>query len=163
TRVPAGLSAASAVGIWARTVPSPMSTVTRLVAPRKAVAMTVPTSGPSTVLSTATRETVSGRTSAIVGPSGESAWTRRGRTLRPELGVQGGERLVERQDGGPDRHRPGEGHPLLRAARHLVRVAVGKGRQPHQLQHLVGPPGPVRAADPAQAQPEGDVLACRHM
>ena len=47
-RVPAGYAPASDVGSWAIAVrPPPRSTVIRLTAPRNAVAMTVPTSGPS--------------------------------------------------------------------------------------------------------------------
>src|ERR1700694_5156460 len=48
TRVPVGCADASAVGSWARTVMSPRSIVTRLVAPRNDTAITVPISGPGT-------------------------------------------------------------------------------------------------------------------
>ena len=46
TRLPAASADASEVGSWARTLVSPRSTVTRLVAPRNVMAMTVPVSGP---------------------------------------------------------------------------------------------------------------------
>src|SRR4029077_8092581 len=46
TRVPALRAPASEVGICASTLMSPRSTVTRLVAPRNAVDMTLPTNGP---------------------------------------------------------------------------------------------------------------------
>src|SRR6202022_3425547 len=71
TRVPAGSADASAVGSWASTVISPRSTVTRLVAPRNAVAMIVPTSGPAASPLLA-RVTASGRTRATAGPSAAS-------------------------------------------------------------------------------------------
>ena len=46
TRLPAASADASEVGSWAMTLVSPRSTVTRLVAPRNVMAMTVPVSGP---------------------------------------------------------------------------------------------------------------------
>jgi hypothetical protein len=46
TWLPALSSVASEVGSWAMIVVSPRFTVTRLVAPRKVMAMTVPASGP---------------------------------------------------------------------------------------------------------------------
>ena len=49
-------------------VMSPRSTVTRLVAPRNVVAMTVPTSGPDSLGVSETIVTASGLTSAVTGP-----------------------------------------------------------------------------------------------
>src|SRR6266704_224856 len=45
TRLPADSADASEVGSWAMTLVSPRSTVTRLVAPRNVMAITVPVSG----------------------------------------------------------------------------------------------------------------------
>ena len=70
TRRPAASSVASEVGSWAMIVVSPRSTVTRLVAPRKVIAMTVPASGPESADSSRARLTASGRTSAVTGPAG---------------------------------------------------------------------------------------------
>src|SRR5438105_8261287 len=76
TRVPAGWAAASEVASWARTVTSPRSTVTRLVAPRKAVAITVPFRGPGVLSPSPASVTASGRTSATAGPLVASVCTR---------------------------------------------------------------------------------------
>src|SRR5437764_14384562 len=75
-RVPAGWAAASDVANWVRTVTSPRSTVTRLVAPRNTVAMTVPTNGPEAPFASPSTLTGSGRINAIAGPCGTSVLTR---------------------------------------------------------------------------------------
>ena len=75
TRLPAVRVVASDVGSWARTLVSPRSTVTRLVAPRKVTAMTVPVSGPDSAAASDARLTASGRTSATTWPSGTSRST----------------------------------------------------------------------------------------
>src|SRR6266699_7173583 len=80
TWVPAGYAAAWAVGSWARTVISPRSTETRLVAPRNATVITVPVSGPGTDPSSAPSDTASGRTRATAGPFAAFGWTRGSRT-----------------------------------------------------------------------------------
>src|SRR6267143_1217790 len=82
TWVPAGYAAAWAVGSWARTVISPRSTETRLVAPRNATVITVPVSGPGTDPSSAPSDTASGRTRATAGPFAAFGWTRGSRTPR---------------------------------------------------------------------------------
>jgi len=69
-RAPPGCTEASDVGSWTRTVTSPRSTVTRLVAPRNAVAITVPTIGPPAAAPSGVIDMGSGRTRAIAGPSG---------------------------------------------------------------------------------------------
>jgi hypothetical protein len=69
TRLPAGSFDASEVGSWARIVVSPRSTVTRLVAPKNVVAITVPTSGPGSPELSEDSVTASGRTRAVTGPS----------------------------------------------------------------------------------------------
>src|SRR5882762_459833 len=75
TRVPAGCAEAWAVGSWATMTMSPRSTLTRLVAPRNATAITVPISGPGTESLSEASETASGRTSAMAGPVGASCCT----------------------------------------------------------------------------------------
>src|SRR5579875_351956 len=82
TRLPAGSADASAVGTWAITVVSPRSTVILLTAPRKVVAITVPSSGPPPAPSGESPGTpslpapleatltASGRTRATTGPAG---------------------------------------------------------------------------------------------
>ncbi len=52
---------------------SPRSTVIRLVAPRKVVAITVPASGPESPEPPDATVTASGRTRAITGPGGTDA------------------------------------------------------------------------------------------
>src|SRR5216683_2253110 len=76
TRVPAVMAPTSDVGICASTVMSPRSTVTRLVAPRNTVDMTLPTSGPGLMSPSAFTDTASGRTRAMAGPSVVSGFTR---------------------------------------------------------------------------------------
>ena len=49
----------------------------------------------------------------------------------PNLRVQGGERLVEQEHLRPDGERPGQGHPLLLTARHLVGISVREAAQAH--------------------------------
>ena len=70
TRSPADSEVASAVAIAAMTVVSPRSTVTRLVAPRNVMAITVPVSGPASADSPEATVTASGRTRATTGPAG---------------------------------------------------------------------------------------------
>jgi hypothetical protein len=70
TRWPADSAVASAVASWAMIVVSPRSTVTRLLAPRNVVAITVPASGPASAASPEATATASGRTSATTGPAG---------------------------------------------------------------------------------------------
>ena len=83
--------------------------------------------------------------------------------LGADLGVQRRERLVEQEDLRLDRERPGERHPLLLAARELVRVAAGLVAEADQLEEPVGGRRRSVAADPAQPQAEGDVLARGHV
>src|SRR6266568_3425639 len=97
TRVPAGWSDAADVGSWARIVMSPRSTVTRLIAPRNATAITVPTSGPDWPSPLPAIVTASGRTSAIAGPVGTSCCTSGScvpRTSTPPNFTSAGMRLV---------------------------------------------------------------------
>ena len=71
--------------------------------------------------------------------------------LLAELQVEGAERLVEEQDGGPVDQGPGERDALGLAAGDLVRLAVLEARQLDELEHvgdaaldLRSPSGPCR-------------------
>lgn len=78
--------------------------------------------------------------------------------VRPYLGVQRGERLVEQEDARAQGERAGEGDALLLAAGHLVRVAVSVVGQAHQVEEFGGALAPLGRADPAYAQAEGHVV-----
>ena len=56
-----------------------------------------------------------------------------------QLEVEGGERLVEEQGGGPVDQRPGQRDPLLLAAGELGRPAAGEAVHAHDLEHLADP------------------------
>ncbi len=72
-----------------------------------------------------------------------------------QRGVEGGEGLVEEDDGGARGQRAGQGDPLLLAAGELVRGAAAEGaRELDEVEHLVDPGA--RAAL-AAGQPEADV------
>ena len=74
----------------------------------------------------------------------------------PQRRVEGGEGLVEEDDRGVERERPGEGDPLLLTAGELVRPAPGeRGVEPDELEQLPH----TAASTPARAVPaEGDVV-----
>src|SRR5229473_919419 len=82
TFVPAVIAPTADVGSCASTVTSPRSTLTRLVAPRNTVDMTLPVNGPGLMSPSETTDTASGRTSAMAGPSVESGFTRGKRVPR---------------------------------------------------------------------------------
>ena len=76
--------------------------------------------------------------------------------LDPERGIEGGEWLVEKDQGRFRRQRAGQRHALLLATGKLMRRPAGKaGRQPDQLQQL-GDPTVLAALPPRQA--EDDVV-----
>src|SRR5205814_1512592 len=159
TLVPAGCCEAAEVGSCASTVVSPRSTVTRLTAPRNATAITVPTSGPSCMSPSPASVTASGLTRAMAGPSGTSGWT--SGTLAPpraDLRVKGRQRLVEQQHLGLDGERAGQRDPLLLAAGHLVRVAVGESAKSDELEHVEGALLAFGHADAPHLEAERDVL-----
>ena len=81
----------------------------------------------------------------------------------PNLRVEGREWLIEEKHLGPDGQRPGKGHALLLAPRHLVGVPVRKAGQADQLERFHGAAATVGAADLAHLQAEGDVLPGGHM
>ena len=83
--------------------------------------------------------------------------------LLADAGVQCSERFVQQQDLGPRRQGSGKRHPLALAARELIRVSVGEGRQPHQFQQLVDPLTLCRLVDAADRKAEGDVPAHGHV
>ena len=62
--------------------------------------------------------------------------------------VEAGERLVHQQDRRPRRQRPRQRHPLLLAARELVRVLVAVPRQPDPRRAAPAPARPAPAAGP---------------
>ena len=62
---------------------------------------------------------------------------------------------------GPVDQRPGDGDPLLLAARHLVGVVVEPIAQPDPLQRLAGPLVPLGGGDPGVEQRQLDVLQRR--
>ena len=57
--------------------------------------------------------------------------------LGPQRCVEVGKRLVEQQDRRPRRHRPGQRHPLLLAARQCPGHAVAKAGEPNHGQGLI--------------------------
>ncbi len=62
--------------------------------------------------------------------------------IRPHLGVEGAERLVEQQHLRLVGEGSGEGDPLLLSTGELARHAAAETGEPHQFQQLVAPPPP---------------------
>ena len=83
--------------------------------------------------------------------------------LHADLGIEGGQGLVEQEHARLNGQGAGQGHPLLLAAGHLVRVLGRLGGQPHQLELLQGPGASLLAPDLAHAQAEGHVVQRRHV
>jgi hypothetical protein len=81
----------------------------------------------------------------------------------PDLGVEGGQRLVEQQHPWLDGERPGQGDPLLLAPGQLVRELAGLRRQPDHLEQLVRTPPPLGRAHLAHPQAEPHVLQRGHV
>ena len=67
-------------------------------------------------------------TSSDVAPEARSTPATSERISVAEGGVEAAEGLVEQDDAGVGRQRPGQGHPLLLAARELVRHAAAQPR-----------------------------------
>ena len=84
-----------------------------------------------------------------------------GADLRPKVGIETRERLVEQHQPRVRRQRPGERDPLPLAARQLVRVAVAVARQTDRRQPVVGAALALRTAQRPQA--EHDVPAHRQV
>ena len=79
------------------------------------------------------------------------------------LRVERGQRLVEQEHLRRRGDGPGEGHPLLLAARHLVRVLVGVLLQPRHLDHPVDDRRALGCGPLLDLEPEVDVLAGGHV
>src|SRR5712691_7852917 len=75
-----------------------------------------------------------------------------------KLLVEGAERLVEEEHGGPRDEGPRQGHPLLLAPGELARIARAIGREPDQRERLADAALELPALHPRHAEPEGDVL-----
>src|SRR5258708_27632745 len=78
--------------------------------------------------------------------------------LVARLHVERGERLVHQEDPGTPAQRARDGHPLLHAARQLVRELRRELAQADLAQELVGAATPLLAAHALQLEPEGDVV-----
>ena len=79
---------------------------------------------------------------------------------RPQLLVEGGKRLIEKQDGRPIDDGPCKRHALLLSARHFVNAAPLEAAQPHHIEGLVDAPGDLLRRYPRPHLPEtiGNVL-----
>ena len=75
--------------------------------------------------------------------------------------IQRAEGLVHQQDLGFRRQPPSQAHPLLHAARQLIRIGVRPSTQTDQLQRFLGAATPLGVVDPLHLQPVGDVLTHR--
>ena len=76
-------------------------------------------------------------------------------------GIEGRERLVEQEQAGAERQRPGQGHALLLPARELGRVFAGLLGQADQLQELAHPGLDLRPARAGGDEAVGDIVADR--
>ena len=76
-----------------------------------------------------------------------------------ELEVERPEGLVEEEHVGAVDEGPGEGDPLLLAARQLVRLALLVAGQVDELERLAAPAGDLGLLDPLALEAEGDVVA----
>ncbi|MNP58256.1 hypothetical protein D3C76_1531610 [compost metagenome] len=83
--------------------------------------------------------------------------------LFAQIGVEGGQWLVEQQHWRLDHQRSGQCHALALAAREFARVAVGVAVQAYQFQHPVHPLLQFGSGHFAHAQAEGDVVLDGHV
>jgi hypothetical protein len=83
--------------------------------------------------------------------------------LGPHAGVQRAERLVEEEDGGIDRERPREPHPLALPARELRRVPLRETLELDELQELSHAICDLALRSLADLQAERDVVVHRHV
>ena len=88
---------------------------------------------------------------------GRAAGGEGGAHLRPQLGVQGGQRLVEQQHPRVGGQRPGERHPLGLAVGQLRRAVGRRGPGPRGRRARRRPGRPRRPGAAAAARPERDV------
>jgi hypothetical protein len=77
----------------------------------------------------------------------------------PQAGVESREGLVEEQQGGARRHRPGQGHPLLLTARELRGFAVQEAIEAQQGRRVPHPLFDVAARRPAPRAAQGEAAA----
>ena len=83
--------------------------------------------------------------------------------LLAELQVESTQRFIQQEHLGPVHQRPGQGHPLLLAARQLGGLAVGHGAH---LDQVNGPADEVlalRSGDLAHLEAEADIGGHRHV
>jgi hypothetical protein len=83
--------------------------------------------------------------------------------LDPQLEVEVGQRLVEHQDARLEHQRAGDRYALLLTPRQLRRESRRHPGEIDKLQHAADPVGDLRFAEPAQAQPECDIVKHRQM
>lgn len=83
------------------------------------------------------------------------------RQLLAQLRVHAGERLIQKQDRRTRRHGPRQRHPLLHAARELMRILAGGRLQTNQFQQFADAGGALAARE--VPQPEADVAFHRQM
>ena len=86
-----------------------------------------------------------------------------GTQLQPELGVDGGEGLVQQQQLGIGSQGPGESHPLTLAAGQLVGEAAAQTGKADQLQQLLHPGLDLGFGPVLHLQAEGDVFEHGHI
>ena len=75
--------------------------------------------------------------------------------------IQGTEGLVHEENGGAERQRPGDGHPLLHAAGQLPRVVAPETFESYQVEHLIGAFPPIGLRPSHELERQLNVLAHR--
>ena len=80
-----------------------------------------------------------------------------------QLEIEGPQRLVEEQDLGLVDQGAGQCHPLLHAARELIRPGVGPLGELDLVEYTVHTAPDLRLLDLLHVEPECDVLRNRHM
>ncbi len=83
--------------------------------------------------------------------------------LGPQLGIEGAHGLVEQKHLGFIHQRPGQGHPLLLAARELVGQPLGEALELQHLQPIPHPPLHLGLAHAAALEAKGDVFPHRQV
>ena len=83
--------------------------------------------------------------------------------VEPQVAVEGGKRLVEKQDRRFDGKRAGKRHALLLAAGELTRQALAKAAELDDVEEARDPGQDVRPPHAAGAQPIGHVLRHGHV
>ena len=83
--------------------------------------------------------------------------------LRPQFGIERGQRLVEQQHLGTHHQAAGEGDALALPARHLVRLAILESTQADQLERLAHPLVTLGPPDPGDLEAITDVFDHVHV